>query len=135
MRAAIDPPRPGGHAAFRICCYSKEVSATICLYLRPLVSKVTRLIDGYIGLWARVPNFTVHFPSKSDCTHGPATANIRASMSYSRCLYEKLTETPSECTSLGTGNELSAYLGVKSTSAAWFGRGVSLWRLPWATIC
>lgn len=65
MRAAIDPPRPGGHTAFRICCYSSRVSARVCRYLRPLVSKVTRLIIGYIELWTRVPNFAVHFPSKA----------------------------------------------------------------------
>ena len=87
VRAAIDPPRPGGHAAFRICCYSSQVSAKICRYLRPLVSKLTILIIGYIELSTCVPNFAVYFPSKSDCTHGPATANKRYSMSCSRSLY------------------------------------------------
>jgi hypothetical protein len=57
VRAAIDPPRPGGHAAFHICWYSSQVSARICLYVRPLVSKVTRSIIGYIELWTSVLNF------------------------------------------------------------------------------
>jgi hypothetical protein len=122
VRAAIDPPRPGGHAAFRICCYSKQVSARICRYLRPLVSKVTRLIIGYIELWTRIPNFTVHFPSKSDCTHGPATANIRSSMSCSRYLYVKLIQG-TESVPMYPPENGSAYLGVKSTSAAWFEGG------------